>query len=115
MPLGIADIELGVVELVREGVDEALGGRAGRGTATEELGPHVVLDADDVETLGDEARDGLRADESAGSSDDGSGHGLVLGGDRDLLLTRDQVRFLAFVLGLALAAKQDAQARRSAS
>ena len=56
--VGVLPVELGVLG------DQPLGHVRGRGLGAEEAGPHVVLDADDVEALADEVLDGLRADQA---------------------------------------------------
>ena len=70
--VGVLPAELGVLG------DQALGHMRGRGLGPEEAGPHVVLDADDVEALGDEVLDGLGADQTPGPSDDRNRHSRLL-------------------------------------
>ncbi len=55
-------------------VEQPLRGPAGRGLRAEEPGPHVVLDADDVEAGLDEMRHRFRADQPACSCDDRDRH-----------------------------------------
>ena len=66
--VGVLPAELGVLG------DQPLGDVRGRGLGAEEAGPHVVLDADDVEALGDEVLDGLGADQAPGARDDRNRH-----------------------------------------
>ena len=66
--VGVLDPELRVLG------DEPLGHMRGRGLGAEELRPHVVLDADDVEALTDEMADGLGADQPPRSRHDRNRH-----------------------------------------
>ena len=70
--VGVLPAELGVLG------DEPLGHVRGRGLGAEEAGPHVVLDADDVEALGDEVLDRLGADQAPGPRDDRYRHSCLL-------------------------------------
>ena len=56
--------------------DQPLGHVRGRGLGAEEARPHVVLDADDVEALGDEVPDRLGADQAPRARDDRNRHSL---------------------------------------
>ena len=70
--VGVLPAELGVLG------DQPLGHVRGRGLGAEEAGPHVVLDPDDVEALGDEVLDGLGADQAPGPRDDRNRHSCLL-------------------------------------
>ena len=71
--LGIPDVGVLPVELWVVG-DQPLGHLGGGGLRTEEASPHIVLDADNVETLGDEVLDALRADQAPSACDDRNRH-----------------------------------------
>ena len=72
-PLAVADVHLLPAEVLDLGGETVRGGRGG-GLGAEEVGAHVVLDADHVEALLGEEAHRLRADEAARAGDDRDRH-----------------------------------------
>ena len=69
--LRIADIEW-AVPVAGKLAGQLLARGCGRGAGTEEFGPHVIVDADDIEAFRGESAAGLGTDQSGGAGDDGN-------------------------------------------
>jgi hypothetical protein len=66
-PVANIDIEMAIAP--SETLQQAIPIPCGGGVTAEEMRPHVVIDADDVEALLHEERDGFRSDQAGGSGD----------------------------------------------